>query len=478
MAPRRFHKKSRHGCSQCKQNRTKCDEIPPKCGRCQRIGSNCSLAQQSSGLIFIPANLADNHHSPDEDSTANTLSESGPPLDRDRSRDDIPKNENTRNPIASSHGARNYDVDTDDHTNNNNNHIINNTPAIWLSDSSSSGNNYPNNDTPNSALSQPADPADIITDLEQERLRLIAHYTLHTAQAITDFSIEDGDLSVWRDWVLELAFKHDFLLHGLLSLSALHLALLSAQSDAPSRQRDHYTVLAIQHHDRGVALFRPHIYSNLATLDQDAGFAFSCLVALYCFGIQRPSAVPGSSLSTSSNVPDKPIAKIHQALTLIRSSSRVAKRDFEALKRGRWSAAVIPFPEVTAQLSLPDEMEHVIAKLMTHTSKTISISTQQEMYSSVIQNLRINLAIAVRYKRALNRVSYFTVMSPLEYWNMVCIGEPLALAILANFGVILHWMKDSIWIEGWGKETVDAVHQALPLEWHECIAWAVREVER
>jgi hypothetical protein len=60
---------------------------------------------------------------------------------------------------------------------------------------------------------------------------------------------------------------------------------------------------------------------------------------------------------------------------------------------------------------------------------------------------------------------------------MVCIGEPLALAILANFAVILYWLRQTIWLQGWGRETVEAVREALPVEWHECIAWAVQETE-
>ena len=72
-------------------------------------------------------------------------------------------------------------------------------------------------------------------------------------------------------------------------------------------------------------------------------------------------------------------------------------------------------------------------------------------------------------------LSLFPAQCPTKFWEMVGIGEPLALAILANYAVILYWLRKNIWVEGWGKETVDAVRQALPTEWHECIAWAVRE---
>jgi hypothetical protein len=45
--------------------------------------------------------------------------------------------------------------------------------------------------------------------------------------------------------------------------------------------------MAIRHHDLGVAMFRPHL-SNITPENHDAVFAFSCIVVLYTFGIQRP----------------------------------------------------------------------------------------------------------------------------------------------------------------------------------------------
>ncbi|GAB1309934.1 Zn2 cys6 dna-binding [Madurella fahalii] len=39
--PRRFHRKSRFGCTECRKRRIKCDENEPICGRCTRTRSNC-----------------------------------------------------------------------------------------------------------------------------------------------------------------------------------------------------------------------------------------------------------------------------------------------------------------------------------------------------------------------------------------------------------------------------------------------------
>jgi hypothetical protein len=52
---RRPHKKSRLGCMNCKARRTKCDEIHPTCGNCQRHSLSCG---------FMPAKRPDRSLNP------------------------------------------------------------------------------------------------------------------------------------------------------------------------------------------------------------------------------------------------------------------------------------------------------------------------------------------------------------------------------------------------------------------------------
>ncbi|QKX53130.1 uncharacterized protein TRUGW13939_00204 [Talaromyces rugulosus] len=48
---RRSHKKSRNGCSKCKQRRIKCDELTPKCSRCKKMNLNCQYPQKSPSSL-------------------------------------------------------------------------------------------------------------------------------------------------------------------------------------------------------------------------------------------------------------------------------------------------------------------------------------------------------------------------------------------------------------------------------------------
>ncbi|KAF2864998.1 hypothetical protein BDV95DRAFT_269433 [Massariosphaeria phaeospora] len=46
--PRRFHRKSRFGCTECRKRRVKCDEDEPVCGRCVRTRSECHYPSMES----------------------------------------------------------------------------------------------------------------------------------------------------------------------------------------------------------------------------------------------------------------------------------------------------------------------------------------------------------------------------------------------------------------------------------------------
>ena len=130
--------------------------------------------------------------------------------------------------------------------------------------------------------------------------------------------------------------------------------------------------------------------------------------------------------------------------------------------------------EPTQKLSV--EMEGVLAELSQRIRTTIATTAQSDVYAAAIATLRHNFLLATTRPHAKMTIVLFPIMVQPEFLVLLRIGEPLALAILANYAVILHWLRGHIWLERWGKEVVDAVHQVLTQDWRECIAWAVQEI--
>lgn len=77
---RKFHKKSRNGCTTCKRRRVKCDETKPICARCERMGIEC---------VYLSAEVTSGHK---ENNTESTLKHPGAAS--------LHKTESNKNPMA------------------------------------------------------------------------------------------------------------------------------------------------------------------------------------------------------------------------------------------------------------------------------------------------------------------------------------------------------------------------------------------
>ena len=297
------------------------------------------------------------------------------------------------------------------------------------------------------------------TVAEVDKLRLMNHYAQSTSKSIANLTfVTPEGLSLWRDYVPQLAFEHDFLLHGLLGISSLHLAL-----SQPS-VRHKYSVLAIHHYNLGITRFRPHL-TNVTADNINALFAFSCIIALYSFGIH---CIVDHHMT--------PLARIHEVLMLIRGTGVIVQSGINWLMEGPWEAMMMQYWADPMQ-KLPDEIENVLAELSRRVNTTVAATAQSGTYLEAISALRLGFLLATAHPQLTKMIVKFPLLLQPEFMELLCIGEPLALAILGNYAVTLHWIREHIWMGSWGKQVVDAVRDALPLEWHECIAWAIKETE-
>ncbi|PYI32988.1 hypothetical protein BP00DRAFT_340153 [Aspergillus indologenus CBS 114.80] len=427
---RRFHKKSRHGCSQCKRNRTKCDEKTPTCGRCKRIGSACSLTNQPPTLTLIPfqqptGSRIDNEAVGGEPSLASSSKLAG--------------SSNTLSPPTTTFSS--------------------------ISSSASSLSGTTGFTTRSDRTMAPE--SQVLSASERDRLRLMNHYTLHTAKAMLEVTHPGHtDPSIWASWVPELASQYDFLQYGLLSISALDLALRDV-----SRRKAHI-ILAINHYDLGVAAVRPYLTNNHhSTRTPDAVgalFAFQCFVIAYAFGIQVCTEQPARS----------PIQTIHDILVLLHRTPHsfvLQHQDLSALTP--W-VSLYPPPPSDPDRKLPAEIEAALDAIRRRLAVAGLPTPQATMYISAIQTLRKALLIAIEYHNTHMTYGYFPTCVASEFWTEVHVGAPVALCVLANYMVILHWRSACVWFGTLAKDVVHATCQSLSAEWHPCLAWAISETER
>ncbi|OKL62286.1 hypothetical protein UA08_02497 [Talaromyces atroroseus] len=221
---RRFHRKSRNGCMQCKKRHVKCDENKPCCGNCAQTNRTCSFLRM---MPSIPTALATTAAFP-----ATFSRSSGPPT---------PTSANSC-PAAASIAA----------------------PAVPFDAGARLFTSY--SQTPEFSLAD---------------LSMLHHFTANTCPSLTS----SPDVQhLWATTVVQMALQHRFLLHGVLALSALQGAYTARPEDINnSRQLVEY---ATRHQAISLSLYQ-HALANPTPGQHDALFVLSVVIFMLAIATLR-----------------------------------------------------------------------------------------------------------------------------------------------------------------------------------------------
>jgi len=290
---------------------------------------------------------------------------------------------------------------------------------------------------------------------ENYGMRLIHFFTISTCEAISD---SPAEVHLWREVVPQLALSYDFLLCGLLSITSLHLALLNPSND--------HTAAAIWYHSKALELFRPHLEA-ITPSNVSAIFCFSCLIPLYAFGIHN-----------AAQSPLNPIDELLQVFTLLRGISIIVREGMYWLERGHFPSLRLPEPSSDPRTTLSTEVQSALAELSQYNLSHTANDKMKEIFVRCISMLRNTFMLVYENPSAKKTVLPFPIMVPQEFMQSLRDREPMALAILANYAVVLHWFGKHIWLREWGRQTMMAVKGVLAGRKCEgCIKWAVAEVQ-
>ncbi|KAK7408391.1 hypothetical protein QQX98_009431 [Neonectria punicea] len=219
------HKKSRNGCSRCKERRVKCDERRP-CGACIKLRDCCSLLKSSGLNDVIPGDQA--HLDPKLSGRRGIGPVGG-----------IPSPPCT-NPADLIH------------------------PVFAPSPFSHMTMPLPG--------PQPEQSSTWTADLS-----LMNHYT-----AVTSGTLPGASHRVWQSKVPKEAVSHPFLMHQILAVSAFHLASLD-----PSESHAHFTQ-AFQHQQHAICGINAEV-SKVSSSNCHALFAASSLLFIGSFAASTPA---------------------------------------------------------------------------------------------------------------------------------------------------------------------------------------------
>lgn len=302
---------------------------------------------------------------------------------------------------------------------------------------------------------------------------------------------------VWQTAVVDLAFKHEFLMHTVLAISAMHLAYLR-----PSESSS-LSVIAAHHQDQGLNGFRSEL-QRFGQYNCDALFASSILVIFYIPASSGTSI--NENMTSSSFLADTLFGAIIDWIRLVQGCQYVITQGRGWLEQGpikylvpreAWYQSTEPTIEKSRN---EDRYLASLERLWapdTPASKERYNDKEIETYKDALTKLRqafARMSIAEssaetccwctqeeetsldkRVPRIVAGVLWMMLISD-EFFGLLEQRKPIALILLAHNAIILKRTSNEWWNKAPAIKNITAVSSALPAEYHPWIEWPQHEV--
>ena len=285
------------------------------------------------------------------------------------------------------------------------------------------------------------------------QLELMHHYSIYTSSTLLDAT--DPGLN-WDAVVPHQALSHEFLMHAVLAVSALHIVHLRGLTEST----EGYLVQARSHHNEAFKLFRSDI-TEITSKNCTAAVTFSVLVLIFSCG-------------TSQLVdPLQPHNPIDNMITLLKSFRGYWKL-FSSLQHWISMGPLGGLPPLRSIGRLPfrfqtDSAMEALSALEILNAASPDSDEDKQTYQDTIINIKQSLQNGC----ALPRVLWSVTVSD-EYMMLLEQNRPMALIILAHGAV--HHAPYRWFVHNLGPETVKFIERLLDPEWKPFLAWPLREL--
>lgn len=302
----------------------------------------------------------------------------------------------------------------------------------------------------------------IIKDLE-----LMHQYSTSTCFTMTDIP---ENLPTWQYDIARLAFKHEFLLHGLLALAALH-------TSSGTYFRDRFLDdLARNHQSLALASYIP-LLRHIDEQNCHAMFAFSAILGATSFAfLQQQEIGPrGSAL----------IKGVIDVFELLVGSTVIAVEGRNWLKDGSLADLLGPHPLPGRETSdcspeAKTSLDAVLACAEAGMSPGSSLSDMSEdcmsTYATSTQLLAQLFPSTSTETVGMENVVGWPALAGIPLITRLKKGDAIALVILAHYGVALH-ISGHIWyLKGLGLRLVRAILDVVDKEWVPYLSWPLSQI--
>ncbi|KAH9212962.1 hypothetical protein DL95DRAFT_367521 [Leptodontidium sp. 2 PMI_412] len=297
-------------------------------------------------------------------------------------------------------------------------------------------------------------------------LELLHFYTTETSLT---FSNVFERRYVWQHVIPHIAFSNDFLLHGLLALTALHLSRVSPE------RKDRLWATASAHHAVSLPMFRSAI-NDISSVNRQACSVFGILVAVY----EWVSAENTSNLFFA-NADHCAESSTLEWVQLLRGSARIVAHHYEEMIQGplepilRWDNTAEHEAEANpAESTKFSALEHLWDPI-----KVPVTDSEVDSLNGALRWLKVIYTVVVTPSSDNDPPSFalsWPARVPEHYLVMVNERQPAALILLAHFCLLLNKAEDLWWLRGISRSLLQEIHRTIGAEWETWIAWPLQDL--
>ncbi|KEQ94916.1 hypothetical protein AUEXF2481DRAFT_227272 [Aureobasidium subglaciale EXF-2481] len=328
-------------------------------------------------------------------------------------------------------------------------------------------------------------------------MELLHHFVTHTAKTLSD---QTEHQHIWQTAVVQIAFKHKFLMHGILAVAGLHVSVTR------QCEEDDLSMLAANHQDLGLQGFRSAL-ENFNSENCEALFAFSILVACYIIASSGTRLNP--NLTTGSVFNEVLLGAVVDWIRIFRGTDHIARRGKMWLEDGPLAPLLVDsaFCQITQPIDdkAVKEDEYLASLQQLWHPGTPSMvqdvsSEEAAIYDEALHYLREAYGRMSRAKAPPNNCTwcyaksaqtdnphqfispivagyFWFVQVPVEFFEMLEQHKTVALVLLVHQGVLIKRVGNLWWNRTPAFKVASSVNSTIPSEYHAWLEWPNQEIE-
>lgn len=291
-------------------------------------------------------------------------------------------------------------------------------------------------------------------------LELFHHFITSTSLTL---ATDPMARTFWRVNVPQLGFSHPYLLKGVLSIAALHLARLRPQ------QKDMLVEQAMIHQTAACSMALPLI-TKAKGENFPPIFHFSMLTTIITFA--RPRAPDNFLLISDGIVPDWLL--ITRGVRALLNSEGEAVLSISSLDALFYAGLKLSFQWERANAD-HESLKDLENNIRTHAPR----NKVEELCEGILTLKRsFNLFYTSGFceEERTRTVLMWLVKIPDPFVELLKSHDSGALCVLAFFCVLLNRLEHLWWIEGWSFHLIERIYSTLDERYRLWIRWPLEEI--